>query len=80
MTTKTDGGPAFPHDVRMVVGANYTPKAFGGMSLRDYFAAAALTGILANSAWTNRPDRTDGAEEAAAFAHADLMLAQREKP
>lgn len=38
MSTKNDGGPAFPHDGQ----ANYT----GGLTLRDYFAAKAMA-----SAW-----------------------------
>ena len=43
-----DGGPAFPQDVAYLVGEVYNdPRTQGGMSLRDYFAAAALTGLLA---------------------------------
>lgn len=41
--TGDDGGPAFP------VGDQSTHPLLTGMSLRDYFAAAALTGLL-NSA------------------------------
>ncbi len=37
-TNQDDGGPAFP-----------VPEMTGGMSLRDYFAAAALQGELAQS-------------------------------
>lgn len=33
-STRKDGGPAFPSDYQQ------------GMSLRDYFAAAALTGLI----------------------------------
>lgn len=49
-TTK-DGGPAFP-GVRIEAGDNYNPprKIYrGGMTLRDYFAAKAMQGFLANS-------------------------------
>lgn len=69
MTTKTDGGPAFP-----VPGLQHD-ESFNGMTLRDYFAAKAMQGECA--AHTNRrPD----AKETAEFAYrvADAMLAARE--
>lgn len=60
-----DGGGAFP--VSRPNGATHP-----GMTLRDYFAAAALTGILAHS---------DGCPydefAAAAYEAADAMLAAR---
>ena len=48
MTTKNDGGPAFPGGVNEV----YTNIEKGdptqsGMTLRDYFAARAMQGLLA---------------------------------
>jgi hypothetical protein len=60
-----DGGPAFPElDARTML---------SGMSLRDYFAAMALQGILndADAFW----------DEAArlAYQYADAMLKAREK-
>lgn len=53
---------------------------FGGLTIRDYFAAKALQGMLASNdedkmvAWTN-------AEKAAAWSYlfADAILAAREK-
>lgn len=39
------GGAAFP---MMFNAEGYVPEWQEGMSLRDYFAAAAITGILAN--------------------------------
>ena len=64
-----NGGPAFPH-------WNCAENTTGGMTLRDYFAAAALQGMLAN------PD-FNGASDAAvagfAFRQADAMLAARER-
>lgn len=42
--TVKDGGPAYPHTK---VFENGTGRAQGGMSLRDYFAAKALQGMLA---------------------------------
>lgn len=46
MSEPSDGGPAFPHDLEKHEGLLTT--RFHGMSLRDYFAAAALTGFLAS--------------------------------
>lgn len=40
-----DGGPAFPTDNEQQVGHN--TWHYQGMTLRDYFAAAALQGLLA---------------------------------
>ena len=57
-----DGGPAFPDD-----------RWQAGMTLRDYFAAAALHGILANGggSW----DEHDAKH---AYLCADAMLKARE--
>lgn len=50
-----------------------------GMTLRDVFAAAALTGITASQACSEaNPTFEDVARKA--FAQADAMLVQREKP
>lgn len=47
MTDTIDhGGPAFPHDKYMKNGDQWGTYAHGGMSLRDYFAAAALPTLL----------------------------------
>jgi len=64
------GGPAFP--IRSSESRLYT-----GMTLRDYFAAKAMVGILAN-------DSNPGPEQvphivASAYILADAMLSQREK-
>lgn len=45
--TTNDGGPAFPHLHNTCQRVNES-EMFPGMTLRDYFAAAALTGLLAN--------------------------------
>lgn len=43
---RDEGGPAFPSpEVRSFDGMGVAPQHYG-MSLRDYFAAAALTGIV----------------------------------
>lgn len=48
-----------------------------GMTLRDYFAAAALTGIIAQLPLSERPNSK--AYAAHAYVFADSMLAEREK-
>ena len=73
------GGPAFP-EVRIRRGDNYNPPTrlyYGGMTLRDYFAAKAMQGAIASS-----PDKLDfGPNLGAPWAYnvADAMLAAREK-
>jgi hypothetical protein len=73
--TPGDGGPAFAREGYYKNVDEFYPQH--GMSLRDYFAAAALQGVLAN------PARIVSAEWVAEFSHqcADAMLAARkEKP
>ena len=59
-----DGGPAFPDD-----------RWQAGMTLRDYFAAAALQGVL-----SNHEAYFDSAKERAEYCYivANLMLKARE--
>lgn len=67
------GGPAFP----LTIDDGPTETYFG-MSLRDYFAAAALTGLCANHQWDdnfNSPQMSAGC----AYRLADAMLAERSK-
>ena len=69
-----DGGLAFPQPVE-IMGR--------GMSLRDYFAAAALQAFLHPSHIENMPDVPPPEIAAkvamAAYMHADAMLAERDK-
>lgn len=62
-----DGGPAFPHGDR---GVNPYP----GMSLRDYFAAQALSGLCARIGYrpTSQPDELI----TTAYSLADAMIAE----
>lgn len=69
MNTPHEGGPAFPY-------WNCAENTTGGMSLRDYFAAAALQGILAKPE-LYRPSHAKAAGYA--FSQADAMLAARER-
>lgn len=72
-----DGGPAFPQeskwhtieDQKLIIGPHV------GISMRDYFAAAALTGTIAFPI----PGHEKMPENAARFcyAYADAMLAAR---
>jgi hypothetical protein len=66
MKKHEDGGPAFPH-------AHEDYEFQHGMSLRDYFAAAALQGLLAN------PEASATGSKLAAYAYrnADAMLSER---
>ena len=82
---KEDGGPAFPApEAAKARFGDSNPDAFLGMSLRDYLAAKAMQGYLAN-AW--QAQELDSLGESAAqqiatvaeisYAMADAMLAAR---
>lgn len=64
-----DGGPAFPY--------YQGPEGSSGMSLRDYFAAAALTGLLPSELPVIGAKPEDMIR--LAFELADLAIAQRGK-
>jgi len=70
MSKIDDGGTAFPYGQK-----NFTERYSEGLSMRDYFAAAALTGILAN---TNSDPQMKRVCEGAYFL-ADLMIAARKE-
>ncbi|MEG5533495.1 hypothetical protein [Enterobacter ludwigii] len=73
MSNKT-GGPAFPYSgVHKGEKENLIVDSHG-MTLRDYFAAMAMQGRLANPDWLCSDDRT--ANEA--YQIADAMLRARE--
>jgi hypothetical protein len=80
VSTQNDGGPAFPKtgnyaDEQM---APYDSLDQVGMSLRDYFAAKALQGILASFAGVGPGDEpTIDVCAETAFRHADAMLEAR---
>lgn len=82
MSQSNNGGPAFPQT--QTIDGNDKPLVSGldvgegGMSLRDYFAAKALTGMLAD------PQVHVGGERSAQLAGscyelADAMLKAREQ-
>lgn len=70
---KNDGGPAFPASH-----THYTPgidvEQFSGMTLRDYFAAKAMTALVGRMVRTDTPKLL--AETS--YGIADAMLAERE--
>jgi len=69
-----DGGPAFPSSNDIVIGDVGT-SGHSGMSLRDYFAAKAMVGHLANPSTTNHPSFTRDGLAAECYQMADAMLA-----
>ena len=73
MATRQDGGPVFP-----VIGAAGAPEDYGGMSLRDYFAAKVMQAMVCADADNGR--FRDCAARTAEFAYvvADAMLKARE--
>ena len=88
MSKRNDGGPAFPgkrfENVSSYIGDQEVKTAqeisYPGMSLRDYFAAKAMQGLLASET-ARDPDRMRDADHVAKYSYeqADAMLAEREK-
>lgn len=82
MNTINDGGPAFP---LQSIGPDFAP-GYAGMSLRDYFAAAALQGLVWSdiAMWPEGADVSDKPTDAVymartAYLIADAMLAARKE-
>lgn len=71
MTKPNDGGTAFP----VPMGADW-PECDRGLSLRDYFAAAAATGIMANARFGEA-----NANDIAlwSYGQADAMMRERDR-
>lgn len=84
MTHFEDGGSAFPQAPTNSEGPDqwgftWHRGAESGMSLRDWFAGQALTGLLAaNATYEFRTDNRVGIADDA-YAHADAMLSARKK-
>jgi len=82
MTEKNDGGPAFPqeHGIRKqyqptgIITGEILIQGNPGMSLRDYFAAKAMQGLLSNFNVNDDLIYSD-----MAYKIADEMLEAREK-
>lgn len=65
-----DGGPAFPENVP----TQHGNRSIGGMTLRDYFAAKAMQGLLASDVVGPMHEFVGRAYEIA-----DMMLKAREQ-
>lgn len=76
MNMINDGGPAFP--VWELNGHGQPEMTGFGMTLRDYFAAKALQGLLAAQihGFNDSPDK--GPFASMSYAMADAMLKERE--
>ena len=72
MKPTDDGGPAFPCVERATSDGEFVGS---GMTLRDYFAAAALTGVLGRPESERSSIYAEAAE--VAYRYADAMLAAR---
>lgn len=72
--SKPTGGPAFPAETRAEYSGIATKQT--GMTLRDYFAAAAMQGFLASETEEGTPIRNIGS---GAYEMADAMLKAREE-
>ncbi len=75
-----DGGPAFPcvyySEPIGSIGPQFTIK--GGMTLRDYFAAAALQGIISDVSVPASSKKDGELVSQSAYAFADAMLKAKE--
>lgn len=84
MTEKDDGGRAFPSEYYIEPSEHYQggTRRFPGMSLRDYFAAAALQGQLSMHAHSFSPNDFLAPDiiSRRAYQYADAMIAERNKP
>jgi hypothetical protein len=82
MSDKT-GGPAFPRIGTIEggvgeYGQDFAVKSTPGITIRDYFAAAALTGLLPD--WgTPTHSSSQAAIAGLAYGIADAMLRERER-
>lgn len=79
MKDEKDGGPAFPRS-DFHSDTHFTASAQDGMSLRDWFAGQALSGLCAKYGRHPRQnycEEEDLAMAATAYAIADGMLAVR---
>lgn len=75
--------PAFPTDVQRqgLNGDIKYGKAFPGITIRDYFAAKAMQGMMSSAAVLERGGlNTPEKVTRASYAQADAMLKERNKP
>ena len=82
MSDTNTGGPAFP-EVRIISGDNYnapTKVYYGGMTLRDYFAAKAMQALMTSDKYGGIVGINNYEHNRAkdAYKVADAMLKARE--
>jgi len=75
MSKRNDGGPAFPLPVTDQECCRRFESGYGGMTLRDYFAAKALQGICSSGPGMSWTEDLLACE---AYRLADAMLKARE--
>jgi hypothetical protein len=74
------GGPAFPVPEVLTAGGQIKTADGAGMTLRDYFAAQALIGLLSKPATGNAVMQNPQQRLAEhAYSYADAMIAARGK-
>ena len=73
-----DGGSAFPVPAPERDAQGYVYPCEGGMKLRDYFAAMAMQGLLADS-WQTTTTGTMESFVTESYKWADAMITERSK-
>ena len=73
MSTIDNGGPAFP---LQSIGPDFAP-GYAGMTLRDYFAAKAMQGLLAAQVHGFNDQPAKGPFASMAYEMADAMMKAR---
>jgi len=71
--------PAFPHLRRHIDPDTYEPLSEGGMTLRDYFAAKAMQGLMGRAWGVMDANELFRTWAKSAYAIADAMLEAREQ-
>lgn len=81
MSNKDNSGPAFP-----VTPENYDQSGYcgEGMTIRDYFAAKAMQGMIINGGYDYEETESNSTARsrlvaADAYRYADAMIAERDK-
>jgi hypothetical protein len=74
-----DGGEAFPGKYEYIEGNLLIDGYSPGMTLRDYFAAAALQGLLAHIIGVENANGSALKYAECAYEYADAMLAARKE-
>lgn len=77
MTHKHNGGPAFPLSIPGLECRARFESGYGGISVRDYFAAKAMQGLL-SGLYRDTSKYNFGELPTESYAIADAMLAARE--